>query len=184
MDDVKLFASLRPEAAPLYPAERASLRRELFGGEHTADTPVVARGGRPNPIGAGVLHDLRDGGEAGTRPPRRSDDRGGSRGWRVGAAAAVLVAVGIGALWVAVAQRTDQPTAPAQSPEPRPPDTMPPSSLPSEDSDGFAPPRVTIDQPGWTLTRATDSAVRAPALVLLDPAHGFDGPWIAIERMS
>ena len=178
MNELDLFASLRPHEPTLWPAERAALRDELFGGDRCATGALALDDAAPDIAPAPQFAD--------GSPSRPPSPRGPSR--RLAVAAGLIVALGVGGVWAAVAGRDpDRPSAPAQSPaETAPPSAStvaPPTSMPSGSAwggDAPTPPRVTAS--GWTLTRATDAPVRAPALVVFDPARRFDGPWLSVER--
>lgn len=146
MDELTLFATLRPDVPAPSSARHDAIRAAIFAEQPRpdADRPDDGRG-----------H------ERGRRPKRRG---------ALAIAAAIVVAIGLGGLWVVADRRSEPPSSP--------PDATTPS-LPS--GDPLAVPRVAIGQPGWTLVRAiqVDDVADSDALVLVDAAAGLDG-----RRMS
>lgn len=102
MTDLEIFEALRPDTQPLSERERANMRHELFGGG------ASARPEAPAPVD--VFYDL-DRGLRRTPPPAR----GGRRLMSI--AAAVLVVVGVTAVWGTIANRQSPVTPAAQQPE-------------------------------------------------------------------
>lgn len=103
MTDLEIFESLRPDTEPLSEHDRTNMRRELFGSQAPA-RPVA-----PTPID--VYYDL-DRGLLRTPPPSA---RGGRRLMSI--AAAVLVVVGVAAVWGTITNRQSPVTPAAQQPE-------------------------------------------------------------------
>ena len=135
------------------------------GGSVSLTHEAVMR--RPSPATSNELREATSSRAAGAPALRR---------W-IGAAAAALVVVGAGGLWTAMSHRSaNTTTVPGHG------SVSTPTSAPAADPAAAAllPPWVTIDQAGWALTRATDSPLRAPSMVVYDPARGFDGPWVSV----
>jgi hypothetical protein len=180
MDELTTFASLRPDVSRLSEQDRAAIRESAFG--PTAPGETVGSSVRAlAPAVVGRVHlDVDLGDDQHRSEPHRqfrgADGREPRQRRRVGLAAAVVAIVGLGGVWAAVANRTQQPPPATQQ-----------TDLPADDTvaepvaDPFAPPRVIVDLPGWTLTRASDSSQESPDLVLFDPVRRFDGPWVRVH---
>jgi hypothetical protein len=159
MDELARFADLKPAVPALAVADRAAIRRQVFGDS------VVAR-----PNGAATLLRL---------DPR--GDRPGRRGRGVlTAAAAVAVMGGLGVVLVSGGAVDIVPSAPTTGAVPT---TSVPSSPVAAAAEVPVPPRVLIDAFGWTVYDVYEvlAEPRADRGVVLAPTGTFPlGPWVRV----
>lgn len=159
MDELARFADLKPVVPALAGADRAALRRELFGGAGSA-----------RPSGAATL--------------LRLDERGGERPGRRGrgvlaVAAAVAVAGGLGVVLVSGGGDDIVPSAPTTG-------AGPTASVPSPEAAAAAvpvPPRVLVDAPGWRVYSVYEVLAEplADRGVVLAPTGTFPlGSWVRV----
>lgn len=119
--------------------------------------------------------------EAAPRVERREPFRVGRRIVTM-AAAVVVVAVGVAALW-AVSSRSAQPTTPANTPVTTVPNPTPSDEFVGQSLDATRAPLVTIDQPDWLMTYLNGTEdlplgdVWADQLILVGQGPRFDAPW-------
>ncbi len=159
MDELARFADLKPVVPALGKADRAALRRELFG------DIAVAR-----PSGDVTLLRLD---QRGDRPGRR-------RRGVLAAAAAVAVAGGLGVVLVSGGADDIVPSAPTTGAVPT---TSAPSSPVAAAAEVPVPPRVLVDAPGWSVYDVYEvlAEPRADRGVVLAPAGTFPlGPWVRV----
>ena len=154
MDEMTMFAELRPTELPITEADLSSLRAELFG-----DGASTLR----RPEAPGRLVEL-----ASHRSTRRRDRRRS----RVAVAAAVVVAAGLGGVWL-VADRDAAEEGRSVQPDAT---TGPPSP--------YDLPRFAFTEPGWTMTHASESTFGGGRAVVFLSDGGFDGPWVEISVSS
>ena len=158
MDEIEMFASLRPEGSSIDVLVREQLREELFG-TRTGEAPTETAGSN----GRADLFVLAD---------ERASRRGGRRSPFLAVAAAVALVVGVVGVWSVV-------TRPANSePAATPPDFV--SLTPSD----LAPPRPVIDDPAWTLTYLSDDSYGAAIGAVFATNSKFDGPSAVVETWS
>lgn len=116
MDDLQTVESLRPDTRVLSEFERAAMRAELFG-DRGEEAVAEANGSRSDDVDL-VRFDLDD-------DAVRTIERVPRRSW-LAAAAAVIVLVGLGGVWLTISRDIDESPAPAQQPDPaQRPDTSP-----------------------------------------------------------
>jgi len=159
MDEMTMFAELRPIESTMTETELAGLRAELF--------PSAARLARPDE--PGELIDLAG---------RRITDQRDRRRARVAVVAAAIAAVGLGGVWLAIDRDADTATVgPAQQPDDSSSVVEPaPAAV-----DPYELPRFAFAEPGWTMTYASETSYgRGRAVVFLSD-DGFDGPWVDIS---
>lgn len=159
MDELARFADLRPVVPALAAADRAALRRELFG---DADRT------RPSAAAAALL-----------RLDSRGDRSGRRRRGVLAAAAAVAVAGGLGVVFVSGGTDGIVPSAPTTA-------AGPTTSMPSPEPAAATvpvPPRVLVDAPGWSVHAVYEvlAEPRADRGVVLAPSGTFPlGPWVRV----
>ena len=158
MDEMTMFAELRPTELPMTDADLASLRAELFG-----DGASSLR----RPEAPGRLVEL-----ASHRSTRRHDRRRG----RVAVAAAVVVAAGLAGVWLVADRDAAEDGRSAQ-----PDDAVEPASPAASPYDL---PRFAFSEPGWTMTHASESAFGGGRAVVFLSRQGFDGPWVELSVSS
>jgi hypothetical protein len=158
MDEMTMFAELRPTESSLTEADLADLRAELF----PTATPLV------RPDGHGQLIDLAGRRITGQRDRRRA---------LAAVAAAVIAVVGLGGVWLAADRNADTETAvPSAQASDSSPAVEPAPAL----SDPYALPRFAFADAGWTMTDASEASYGAGRTVVFLSDHGFDGPWVDI----
>lgn len=167
MDEIKMFASLRPEGSSIDVLVREQLREELFGTPNGARTEADALGETPTATdgsnGTADLFVLDD---------ERSSRRGGRRSPLLAVVAAAALVVGVVGVWSVV-------TRPANSePAATPPEFV--SLMPSD----LVPPRPVIDDPAWTLTYLIDDSYDAAIGAVYATNSRFDGPSAVVEMLS
>ena len=167
MDEIKMFASLRPEGSSIDVLVREQLREELFGTPNGARTEADALGETPTATdgsnGTADLFVLDD---------ERASRRGGRHSSLLAVAAAAALVVGVVGVWSVV-------TRPANS-EPAAPPSEPVVLTPSD----LAPPRPVIDDPAWTLTYLSDDNSDAAIGAVYATNSKFDGPSAVVEIRS
>ena len=167
MDEIEMFASLRPEGSSFDVMVREQLRGELFGTRSGDRRNVTARGETPSATdgsdGRADLFVLDD---------ERASRRGGRRSPFLAVAATVALVVAAVGVWSVV-------TRPANSE----PAATPPAFVSLTPSD-LAPPRPVIDDPAWTLTYLSDDSYDAAIGAVFATNSKFDGPSAVVETVS
>lgn len=167
MDEIEMFASLRPEGSSIDVLVREQLREQLFGTPAGARLKVVALGEAATaPDGSNGRADLF------VLDDERSSRRGGRRSPLLPVAAAAALVVGVVGVWSVV-------TRPANS-EPAAPPTEPVVLTPSD----LTPPRPVIDDPAWALTYLSDDSYDAAIGAVYATNSRFDGPSAVVEMLS
>ena len=167
MDEIEMFASLRPAGASIDVLVRNGLRAELFG---------ASPGARSSVDGQDVASSVTDGASGRAEllvlADERVSRRVGPRSSVLTVAAAAVLVLGAVGVW-SVAQR-DTSNEPAAT-------TTESVSLTQAD---LAPPRPAIDDPLWLLTHLDDNDFDADTGAVFEPSSKFDGPSAVIETWS
>lgn len=170
MDELTMFAELRPDDN-LTAAELRAVRAEVFPGleqSHAQPIDAVVDGNADADDVDVVVVPFRVGGGKARQFGRRPRSR-------VAVAAAAIVAVGVGGLWVAAdRQGAPESTAPA---------AQPPSSViavPDQVPGVYDMPLVGFAEPGWTVVNVFETTLTVDRAIVFLGEGGFDGPWVEI----